>query len=506
MKRYKRILILAAVLVVACAATFGVTRYEAQQEQIRTSQEIILQIPSDSVQALSWEYSGGGSLAFRKTDSGWKFQDDEAFPVSEKKVLDILSRFEQYGVTFVIEQVTDYAQYGLDQPECILRLEAEEETYTLKMGAFSKMDSQRYIDIGDGNVYLVEEDPMEYVHSELSSMILHDDTPGFETVADITFSGSQNYTIVRTEESPDTYNPQEDLYFTEYNGKTVPLDSASVQQYLNTVTSLDLLEYVTHNATAEELQTYGLDAPLLSVTVNYSYTDTDEDGKDITHSETCTIHISENPEERAACDAAVANGDASTPVTKYVRVGDSQIVYTMDDVDFGILRAAAFDDLRHKEVFWGDFDTVTRMDIALEGETHTLTSLLTGEEEEQTRVWYYGEAPQSPSGEETAETTEAATDATEESAPEEGLDISGIQNALLALAADSFTQASPTEMEEIRLTLHLEDPNFPTVEIALYRHDGSFCLAAVDGSPVCLIPRSQMVALVEAVQAIVLNG
>lgn len=322
MKRNKRLLIMAAILVVVCIATFALTQYEEKQEQIRTSDEIILQIPTDTVQSLSWEYSDG-SLAFHKTDEGWKYLDDEAFPVSEDKVMTILENFVEYGVTFVISDVTDYAQYGLDDPEAILHLTTEEQSFDIKMGTFSKMDEQRYIDIGDGNVYLVGEDPMEYIDENLSSMILHDDTPGFEKVVDITFSGSENYTVVRTDESTNTYNPEDDIYFVERNGKTVPLDTAKVRTYLNTVTSLDLLDYVTYNLSEEELQTYGLDDPMLSVTVNYAYTETDEDGEEITVSDTCIFHISENPEERAASDKAVEEGNEATAVTKYVRIGDS---------------------------------------------------------------------------------------------------------------------------------------------------------------------------------------
>lgn len=69
----------------------------------------------------------------------------------------------------------------------------------------------------------------------------------------------------------------------------------------NTVTSLELLTYVTYNATEEELQTYGPDTPNLSVTVNDTYTN-DEDE---TVSDTFIFHISENPGERAAAEAAV---------------------------------------------------------------------------------------------------------------------------------------------------------------------------------------------------------
>lgn len=470
MKRYKRVFILVAVLAVASIATLALTQYEEKQEQIRTSNEIIMQIPSENVQSVSWDYSGGDGLSFHKTDSGWSYEDDEAFPVSEKRIMEILKHFESYGVTFVIENVTDYAQYGLDDPECTLHLGTPERSYDIKMGDFSKMDEQRYIDIGDGNVYLVSEDPVDYVDSSLSAMIQHDDTPGFETVVDITFTGDENYTIIRKDESTDTYAPESDIYFVQRNGKTVPLETSSVRQFLNTVTALKLSSYVTYNATEEELQTYGLDTPDLSVTVNYTYTN--DDGETV--ADTCVLHISENPAERQAADEAIAAGKNAESVSKYVRIDDSKIVYELNSADYAILTAVSYDDLRHDEVFWGDFDIVSRIDIDLEGKKHTLTRTI----EDTDNVWSFGE---------------------------ETVDIDDLQSALEALAADSFTDELPGEVEEIGLTLHLEDENFPTVQIRLYRYNGSSCLAVVNGEPISLISRSAVMDLVETVQTIVLN-
>lgn len=57
----------------------------------------------------------------------------------------------------------------------------------------------------------------------------------------------------------------------------------------------------------------------------------------------------------------------------------------------------------------------------------------------------------------------------------------------------------------MRLKLYLTDDNFPTVEITLYRQDGTYCLAQVDGQPVCLVERSAVVTLTEAIRAIVLG-
>ena len=409
-----------------------------------------------------------------------------------------------FGAAFCIEDVTDYSQYGLDKPACTLTITTGEDTQEVKLGDFSKMDSQRYVDVGDGNVYLVKNDPKDLLKENLSDMICNDDTPGFETVVDIRFTGTENYIIQRMEDTNYSYSP-EDVYFTQENGKYLPLDKSAVVKYLNTITSLSLSNYVTYNATAQELETYGLAEPELSVTVNYTYTE--EDSETVV-ADTCILHISRNPEELAAAQEAEAKGETAGTVSTYVRIGDSQIIYNLDSVDYGILSAASYNDLRHKAVFWGDMAEVKQMDITLEGETHTLVSRKTDKDEQ---VWHFQE-------EETAETqqTEAAeTQETESGEPQqteetqsqepETLDISALTNALTSLTATSFTTQTPEGKEEIRLTLHLENESFPTVEIALHRVDGSSCLATVDGQSVSLVSRTNAMALVEAVQTLVLQ-
>lgn len=472
MKRSKRLITLVAILAVVCVATFALTKYEKKQEEIQNSEAVILEISSDSVESISWEVSEEG-LAFHKTEEGWLYDDDEAFPVNGDEITDILSHFESFGVSFIIENVEDYSQYGLDNPEGTINLATEDASYELKLGDFSKMDEQRYVDIGDGNVYLVNEDPADYMQTDLSSMILHDETPDFEQVVDIRFAGAEDYTIKYAEESKNSYS-EDDTYFTEKDGETVPLDPETVTTYLDTMESLNLVNYATYNATDEELASYGLDEPELSVTVNYTYTDEDE--KEVADS--YILHIGQNQEELKEAEEAEGNEEEDIPeVTKYVRIGDSQIVYELDDTSYETLAAASYDDLRHDEVFWADSDTMTQIDITLEGEEHVLTSEI-DEDDEETRVWYYGE---------------------------EEIELAGFRTALKTVVADSFTDEAAGEKEEISLTIHLDHENFPQVKIQFYRYDGTYCLAVVDGESVSLVERSSVVELVEAVQAIVLN-
>ena len=242
-----------------------------------------------------------------------------------------------------------------------------------------------------------------------------------------------------------------------------------MESYLNVLSSLDPTDYVTHTAGAEDLDAFGLDDPELTVTI--LYTAEDEEGNET--QETFTLSVSRDPAERAA--AAEADGDEteSEDITAYVRVGESKIVYQIAGTSYEKLIAATYDDLRHREVFAADFGEVTGLEVTLEGITYQLTSEGDGED----RTFFYGE---------------------------EELETGDLQSALEGLSAASFTDESPDGKEEIALTVTLDNENVQEVEIELYRCDGEQCLAVVDGRSVSLVPRSSVVDLIEAINAIVL--
>lgn len=569
-KKMKRLMALVGVLVAACLVTVGVVRYEAKQEQIRNSDEIILQISADTVTALSWE-NETEALSFHR-DGVWLYDGDEGFPVDEEAVGELLSLFESFGVSFVIEDVEDYGQYGLDDPVCTIRIttterlegvktaeelaaeatpepadadateepadaEATEEpadaetteepddadateeptdaetteeptatalpeetatpasdgadgyTYEIRLGDFSVMDEQRYVSIGDGKVYLVTNDPLDWYDAVLSDMIDHDEIPAFDQVTAIRFAGTEDYDIRYEEESADTYCP-DDVYFAQLDGASLPLDTGRADDYLSALSALQLTDYVNYKVTAEELSEYGLDAPELTVTVTYTAAADGEDGEAEEEgvTDTLTLQLGRNAAQVQAAEEAAqqaeADGDADyepEEIPVYARVGESPIVYQITTLNYETLMAAAYDDLRHTEAFTADFDTVYQVELSLEGETYTLTRAEAGEEagdDADEAVWYYGEAE---------------------------VDISGFESALTALNAETFTAETPDGLEEIGLTIYLENDNHPQVALELYRYDGSNCLAVVDGEPFALLPRSQVVDLIEAVHAIVLE-
>lgn len=469
MKRAKRIYVLLGVLAVVCVAAFAVVHYQEEQERIANTDEVILELDTDAVESLSWSYDDQ-SLAFHK-DEHWIYDDDEAFPVDEEKINALLEQFQAFGASFIIEDVTDYGQYGLDDPACTIDIATADTSYEIQLGDFSTMDSQRYVSIGDGNVYLVQNDPMDSFEITIRDLIDNDETPDFDQVSSIQFSGEDSYEVVWQEEN--TYTAcADDHYFVQEGDTWLPLDTSQVESYLSTISSLDPDDYVTYTAGEEALDAFGLDDPELTVTVQY--TAEDEDGNQT--AETFTISVSRDPAEREAAAAETEEADTEETeedITAYVRIGDSKIVYQIAGTSYEKLMAAGYDDLRHREVFAADFDDVTGLEITLEGSTYQITSEETGDN----KTFSYGE---------------------------EELEIGDLQSALESLTAASFTEESPDQKEEISITVTLDNENVQEIQIQLYRYDGEQCLAVVDGEPVSLVPRSSVVDLIEAVNAIVL--
>ena len=218
-----------------------------------------------------------------------------------------------------------------------------------------------------------------------------------------------------------------------------------------------------------------MDTPELTITVDY--TAKGEDGKEVPG--TFTVAVSRDAEKLAAAEKAKEKGKDAKEVTGYVRVGESQIVYEISEYKCKNLLAASYNDLRHREVLTADFEDICQVDISLEGSNYTFVA--DDKDEDDERIWKYGE---------------------------EEIEIDAFKKELYSLSANSseaFLSEKPGGKKEISLTLYLDKENDPEIIIELYRWDGEDCLAVLDGQTFALIKRADVVDLIEAVNAIVLN-
>lgn len=470
MNKAKRLYALLGVLIVLCAAAFIVSRHEDKKEEIRASGETVFSLSPDDVTAIEWERDGA-TLAFSKGEDGaWQYDDDGEFPVDADKINERLALFEAFNAAFTIENADDVGQYGLDEPECTVRLTTAEGVIKVSLGDYSKMDAQRYVCFGGDTVYLAASDPIDMFSSELARMIKNDITPDTDTADSLVFTGADSYELRRDENGESLC--ADDVYFVGDE----PLDTGRVEKYLRTLSSLTLGDYATYKLNDDDLSFYGLDEPTLALALEY----TDEDGE----KQSFNLAVGQNASE---LEIAEKNGEDTSEVQAYARIGDSRIVYELNATDFAAVCAAAQDDLRHKELFTGDFEAVTAMELEIDGESYTLE--YAADENEESKLFSEPEKAWRYNG---VELDDAAID--------------DIEDALAALSADSFTDEKADGKEEVRITLRLDDSAQESLTISLYRRDGEKCLAEVDGESVALITRAQMTKLKEAVYAVVLGS
>lgn len=361
-------------------------------------------------------------------------------------------------------------------------METETQNYEILLGNYSEMDAERYVSTGDGNTYLVKEDPLDKFEVELSDLIKHDEIPAFEDATQVQFDGAEAEVIVYREDSGITYSA-EDVYFMERDEELLALDTARVREYLDTVRNLSLKEYVTYNVSEEEMRTYGMDAPEMSIRVDYTTTneaETEEDKEEGKEEKTgtFTLYVSRDPAEqeteRKKEETEEETEENDEEVTAYARVGESQIIYQITAEQYNRLMDMSYDTLRHQGMFWADFADMSELTVVLDGETYTITSKV----EDEKRTYYYRD---------------------------EEVEMASVRSAVRELEAVEFTGTEPTQKEEIGLTISLDNEKHPEVSIQLYRYDGEKCIAVVDGETVAFVERAKVVDLVETVHVIVLD-
>ncbi len=492
----KRIGILLGVLVVLCVATLAVSLYNEEQENIANSNEVVLDIDIDTVTAISWDIDGDSYGFHLDSETGeWLYDEDETFPTDEDVINELIEIFADYEAEFIIEDVTDYEQYGLDDPAATITITLEDETvYEINLGDFSTLDSERYIEFGDGNVYLAVVDPYDSFDGLALSDLIKNDTIDTINQADtITLTGDVNLTIYYEEESTNSYC-SEDVYFIEDGD--LPLDTDSVETYLSRFYSTELTSSVTYSVTEEDLEAYGFNDPLETITIAYPTTETDEDGEEVETTKTVTLTIGVNQEELAEAEAELEEGEEvdMTSLTMYVRVDESDIIYELTTTRYEYLIACDYDDLRHTEVLTADFDTIYQFEFTIDGDTYTI---FTDTDDDGNTVYYYYY-----DGEEINEDDLTEGDDIEYYRTE--VDASSIEDAIEEITAESFTDEEPEGSLEISFVVYLNNENYEKVEVELYRYDGTYCLAVVDGEPVSLVLRTSVVDLIEVINSIVL--
>ena len=85
------------------------------------------------------------------------------------------------------------------------------------------------------------------------------------------------------------------------------------------------------------------------------------------------------------------------------------------------------------------------------------------------------------------------------------MDFDDIKSAVDGLDIAEYNTETSDKKQEIALTVHLDNTDYPTLTLCAYQYDGENCLVTLNDTTLGFAKRSLVVDLEEAVNAVVLG-
>lgn len=472
MTRGKKLVLLLGVLLVLMTVTVLVMEFAPDENAEEEAAVTVFTLDMDQVTGLSWTYEGEEVSLERDAENNWTYPADDAFPLDQSYPDAMVQALSEIQADRIIEEPEDLSEYGLADPVCSITVQAD-ETRQLAIGDETSLGGQRYLSLGDGNVYLVDASLLDDFALGLYDIVAKETIPSMTDVSSFQIqSGSTTLTIDYTEEEGLAYSDQY-TWFWNQDGTLTALDTGLTSTLLETITSLSWNSCVAYQATQDQLSQWGLDDPSVIVTVSYvessqvETNETDEDGQPI-------YETKETP-KTFTLELGDYDGD-----TCYARLAGSTMVYQVDGSVRDTLAAAKGNDLLPQDVLLMDWTEVTGVDITLDGTTYSLNKTVQEETDEDgntTETYLYQLDGQTV---DIADTLDSIQD-------------------LEVVGSDAGAQGSK---EEISFTFHRDTDSYPTVTLTFYAYDSSSCLESLNGESRLLVDRDGVLDLIETLRGL----
>ena len=359
------------VLVVLSGAYVGVKAYVAKQEaaDAESAEEEnpeIISIASADVKSIKFVIDKK-EVTFEKDGDSWVKSDETDFPVDQDKIDTLVSSMNSIKAERTLENVEDASEYELDQPENTITVTTEDgETTVIQLGMENDSTSQEYIDLNkdSSTVYVVSNSTFSSFEGTLYDFAKSGVFPTVDssTVSKVSVEGKDSSYVVEKDEN-NFWNITDD-------GETEKADSAKATSLASALSSMAYASYVNYNCAEDELSQYGLDKPYAEITVDYQEKVEKESTDDENEAENGAEEVSEvsgnekqtdekvdsetdgneNPDEDVDVadtedseeesepetemvdrELVIQVGDQSSDGGRYVRVNDSNEIYTISE-------------------------------------------------------------------------------------------------------------------------------------------------------------------------------
>lgn len=169
-------------LLAVCGYALTLKLSEAAEAEAGMDEISFVSAATENIEKLSWTYDGEVYSLIKDDDGTWVRPDDENFAVEQDTADSMLDAAANIGASRRITDVTDYSQYGLDEPQSRIVLEyaaegdsdaaddteggaqaSELRTIEILTGDYSDVSGEYYARLaGDNSVYLVSGEYLEY--------------------------------------------------------------------------------------------------------------------------------------------------------------------------------------------------------------------------------------------------------------------------------------------------------------------------------------------------------
>ena len=301
------------VLVVLSGAYVGVKTYVAKQEAADTESAEeenpeIISIASADVKSIKFVIDKK-EVTFEKDGDSWVKSDETGFPVDQDKIDTLVSSLNSIKAERTLENVEDASEYELDQPENTITVTTEDgETTVIQLGMENDSTSQEYIDLNEDSstVYVVSNSTFSSFEGTLYDFAKSGVFPTVDssTVSKISVDGKDSSYVVEKDEN--------NFWNITGDGETEKADSAKATSLASTLSSVAYASYVNYNCAEDELSQYGLDKPYAEITVDYQEEVEKESTDDENEAENGDEEVSEaSGDENQADENADSETDGS---------------------------------------------------------------------------------------------------------------------------------------------------------------------------------------------------
>ena len=456
MKRGKKFLILLGVLAVLLGAAAAAPLLTPEEQPAQEPEAVtVFSVEPEQLSGISWTLEEQ-TLSFGIGDDGWYYVDDAVFPVEGSTLEEMKEALLEIVAEKVIDAPEEPENYGLLRPACTVTVTAGDETRQLQIGDTSAVDGLRYLSVGDGKVYLVDSSLYDRFNYGLYDLVAMETVPEMEGITEcVVETAEQTLTLEYRENSGIAYSDSY-VWFAREGGELLAADTELTESFLSAITGLDWESCVEYNADGEALKGYGLDAAAVTVTVGYG----------------------DSGEQSFSVEMGLTDDGC------YARLPGSGMVYEIDSALAEGLLYTTYMELQPDEVLRMDWDTVETVTAELEGESYTFLRQL-------------------------KEVTDGDGNVTREAVyllGEEELALQDILDTVEAMASTGYANgAAPQRNPELRLVFTTTGETFSEICLTFCRHDSSSCLVQLNGESTLFVSREDVVALKEAITALVLD-